>query len=233
MLITERRGFMRKRTQLQDRRLPDYTRGEEIMNMVTHIVGGGLGIGVLLLCLMKAVFAGSIPGIVGSSVYGGTMIILYTISSIYHGLTTHTSKKVMQILDHCAIYLLIAGTYTPIAVCAFLESYFWLGITLLILQWSIAALAITLNAIDLKKYKVFSMVSYIAMGWCVILVLPQFLQVIETEGFLLLLAGGISYSIGAILYGLGVKIRWMHSVFHILVVIGSILQFLSIYLYIL
>ena len=139
----------------------------------------------------------------------------------------------MQILDHCAIYLLIAGTYTPIIVCCFLDSFLWLGIGLLLLQWGLAALAITLNAIDLKKYKAFSMICYITLGWCIILVLPQFLQVVDPAGFFLLLAGGISYSVGAVLFGLGVKIRWMHSIFHIFVVIGSILQFLSIYLYIL
>lgn len=224
---------MIKRTRLKLRMLPNYTRGEEIMNMITHIVGGAIAIIIFILCLWHPnTFTSAGKGI-SCCVYGISMITVYTISSIYHGLNTYTSKRVMQILDHCAIYLLIAGTYTPIAVCAFLESYFRLGIALLILQWSFAALAITLNAIDLKKYKVFSMVSYIAMGWCIVLVLPQFLRVIEPVGFHLLLAGGISYSIGAILFGLGVKIRWMHSMFHILVVIGSILQFLSIYLYIL
>lgn len=161
------------------------------------------------------------------------MITVYTISSIYHGLKTNTSKKVMQILDHCAIYLLIAGTYTPIIVCAFLDTYLWLGIALLTLQWGLAALAITLNAIDLCKYKLFSMVCYITLGWCIILFLPQFLTVVPSAAFGYLLAGGISYTIGAIVFGLGTRVRWMHSVFHIFVVIGSLLQFASIYFYIL
>jgi len=224
---------MAKRTKLNLRILPSYTRGEEIMNMVTHIVGGGFAVLALLLCLLHPNTFTSVGKVLSCCVYGISMITVYTLSSIYHGLTTQTSKKVMQILDHCAIYLLIAGTYTPIIVCAFIASFFWLGIGLLLLQWCIAALAITLNAIDLKKYKVFSMISYIALGWCIILVLPQFLQVVKPAGFFLLLAGGISYSIGAILFGIGTKIRWMHSVFHIFVVIGSLLQFLSIYLYIL
>jgi hemolysin III len=139
----------------------------------------------------------------------------------------------MQILDHCAIYLLIAGTYTPIIVCRFMETYWWTGMIVLILQWGLAALAITLNAIDLSKFKLFSMICYIFLGWGIIFFLPQLLTVIEIAGFWYLLAGGISYTVGAILFGLGVKIRWMHSVFHIFVVIGSLLQFISIYFYIL
>ena len=224
---------MSKRTKLKFRNLPDYSRGEEIMNMVTHIVGGGFAVIILLLCLLRPNAFSPIRKGISCCIYGISMITVYAISSIYHGLTTQSSKKVMQVLDHCAIYLLIAGTYTPIIVCRFLDSFLWLGIGLLLLQWGLTALAITLNAIDLKKYKVFSMISYIAMGWCIILVLPQFLQVVDPAGFFLLLAGGISYSVGAILFGIGTKVRWMHSVFHIFVVIGSVLQFLSIYLYIL
>ena len=222
-----------KRTKLVNRFLPNYSRGEEIMNMVTHIVGGGFAVLILLLCLLH-------PGVytdrwrtVSCCVYGASMIIVYSISSIYHGLKTNTSKKVMQILDHCAIYLLIAGTYTPIIVCKFLENYLWLGIGLLILQWCLTALAITLNAIDLNNFKLFSMICYIALGWCIILFLPQFLKVVEAAGFVYLLAGGISYTVGAVLFGLGTKVQWMHSVFHIFVVIGSLLQFATIYFYIL
>ena len=159
---------MRKRTQLRDRRLPDYTRGEEIMNMVTHIVGGGLGVIVLLLCLMKAILAESTPGIVGSSVYGGTMIVLYTISSIYHGLLPGTGKKVLQVIDHCTIYFLICGTYTPILLSAFLPVYPIIAWGMLGVQWGLAILAATLTAIDLRKYRVFSMICYIFMGWCII-----------------------------------------------------------------
>ena len=109
---------MRKRIKLRDRILPDYTRGEEIMNMVTHIVGGGIGILVLLLCLSRTVFRHNVYGIVGSAIYGATMICLYTMSSVYHGMKPCTGKKVMQVLDHCTIYFLIAGTYSVIALTA-------------------------------------------------------------------------------------------------------------------
>lgn len=224
---------MAKRTKLIFRNLPDYTRGEEIMNMVTHIVGGGFAILALLLCLLHPNLYSSPWKIVSCIIYGVSMITVYTISSIYHGLRTNVSKKVLQILDHCAIYLLIAGTYTPITVCALIPHYPWVGSGILILQWGLAALAITLNAIDLKKYKGFSMVCYIVLGWCIIAFIPQLLTVMKLAGFWYLLAGGISYTVGAILFGIGTKVRWMHSVFHIFVVFGSILQFISIYFYIL
>ena len=222
---------MAKRIKLRDRLLPDYTRGEEIMNMVTHIVGGGLGILVLLLCIWKTVLTKNIAGIVGSAIYGGAMIILYTMSSIYHGLRPGTGKKVMQVIDHCTIYFLICGTYTPILLAAFLPVYPALGWGLLGAEWALAILAGTLTAIDLKKYNVFSMICYIAMGWGIIFFLPQAIAVLTRPGFLLLLSGGIVYTLGAILYGIGSKTHWFHSVFHIFVVLGSVLQFLAIFLY--
>jgi len=219
---------MKKRIKLKDRRLPNYTRGEEIMNMVTHIVGGALGIIALVFCVIKAALAGNTLGIIGSAIYGGTMVVLYSVSSVYHGLRPSTGKKVMQIIDHCTIYFLICGTYTPILLSAFVPVYPVLGWGLLAGEWILAILAATLTAIDLKKYNVFSMICYICMGWGIIFFIPQTIAVTSREGFLLLLSGGIAYTIGAVLYGIGSKMRWMHSVFHIFVVLGSLLQFLSI-----
>ncbi len=224
---------MAKRIKLRDRLLPNYTRGEEIMNMVTHIVGGGLGILALIICVIKAALNDSTPGIIGAAIYGGTMVTLYAISSIYHGLRPCTGKKVMQIIDHCTIYFLICGTYTPILLSAFLPVYPVIGWGLLIMEWALAILAATLTAIDLKKYNVFSMICYITMGWGIIFFLPQAIAVLTKPGFLLLLAGGITYTLGAVLYGIGSKKAWFHSVFHIFVVLGSLLQFLSIILYVL
>ncbi len=219
-----------KRIKLCDRRLPSYSKGEEIMNMVTHITGGAVGILVLLLCLLKAQRA---QDLVGSGIYGGTMILLYGISSVYHGLHPCTGKKVMQIIDHCAIYFLIAGTYTPILLSGIIPQMPALGWTIMGIEWGLAALATALTAIDLKKYNVFSMICYIFMGWCIIFFYPMARDLLPSACFGLLLSGGIVYTLGAILYGVGVKVKWMHSVFHIFVVVGSFLQFLSIYLYIL
>ena len=220
-----------KRIRLCDRRLPNYSRGEEIMNMVTHIVGGSLGVLALILCVIRAAMRNNIPGIVGASIYGGSMIALYAISSVYHGLHPNTGKKVLQIIDHCMIYALIAGTYTPIMLSAFIPTYPVIGWGMLATQWALAALAITLTAIDLHAYRVFSMVCYIVMGWGIVFILPQAMTVLSPVGFWLLFSGGVLYTVGAILYGVGVKIKWMHSVFHIFVVLGSLLQFLSILLF--
>ena len=221
-----------KRIKLRDRKLPDYTKGEEVMNMVTHIVGGGIGVLALLLCLGKSLWKGSLCGILCSLVYGLCMTGLYAMSSIYHGLRPGTGKKVLQVLDHCTIYFLIAGTYTPIVLCALAPRYPAIGCGLFVFEWVLTALAVTLTAIDLKKYNVFSMICYIGMGWGIIFFIPQCIAVMTLPGFYLLLSGGIAYTIGAVLYGVGVKTPWMHSVFHIFVVIGSILQFLAIFFFV-
>ena len=222
-----------KRTKLCDRALPYYTKGEEIMNMVTHIVGGALGIVVLVLCVIRAAVRGNIYGVVASAIYGTSMIALYTMSSVYHGVRPGLGKKVLQVIDHCTIYLLIAGTYTPIVLIAFRPVYPAIGWGLFALEWILAALATTLTAIDLKKYSALSMVFYIGLGWAVVPFIPQTIELMGMAGFGYLLAGGISYTIGAILFGIGSKIRWMHSVFHIFVVLGSLLQFVAIYCFVL
>ena len=220
-----------KRIKLRDRVLPDYTKGEEIMNMVTHIVGGGIGVFALLLCLGKAIWKGSLCGILCALLYGICMTGLYAMSSIYHGLRPGTGKKVLQVLDHCTIYFLIAGTYTPIVLCALAPVYPAIGWGLFIFEWVLTALAVTLTAIDLKKYNAFSMVCYVGMGWAVLPFMQQTMEVLTRPGFLWLLWGGIAYTLGAILYGIGSKKRWFHSVFHIFVVLGSLLQFISVLIF--
>ena len=226
-------GFpLKKRIKLADRKLPDYTFGEEVMNMVTHIVGGGLGVIALVLCVIRAWGSGWLE-MSAVILYGISMIALYTMSSIYHGLKPGMGKKVLQVIDHCTIYLLIAGTYTPIVLIAFRPEYPAIGWGLFILEWTLAALATTLTAIDLKKYSALSMMFYIGLGWAILPFIPLTMELLGTAGFVFLLAGGISYTIGAILFGIGSKVRWMHSVFHIFVVLGSLLQFLTIYLYVL
>ena len=220
-----------KRTKLSDRLLPDYTRGEEIMNMVTHIVGGGLGVLALILCVIRAATRGNLYGVVSGAIYGTSMIFLYTVSSVYHGLRPSMGKKVMQVLDHCTIYFLIAGSYTPVALSAIRPVYPELGWGMFAFEWVLTALAVTLTAIDLKKFNVFSMICYIGMGWLVLPFMRQTMEVLTRPGFLFLLFGGISYTVGAILYGIGSKKRWFHSVFHIFVFLGSLLQLISILCY--
>lgn len=222
-----------KRTKLRDRVLPAYTKGEEIFNMVTHIVGGGFGIIALVTCIIAAATKGNTLGVITGAVYGGSMVWLYTMSSIYHGLKNGTAKKVMQVIDHCTIYALIAGTYTPILVCSIRPIAPVTAWVLLGVVWGCTALAATLTAIDLKKYSVFSMICYIAMGWCIVFDLPAVLTAVGSEGFSWLLAGGIAYTVGAVLYVIGKKKKYMHSEFHMFTVLGSVLQYVCVIGYVL
>ena len=222
-----------KRTKLKDRILPKYSKGEEIFNMTSHIVGGALGIVALKLCVVFAAIHHNGYGVVSGAIYGVTMILLYTMSSIYHGLKPERfSKKVFQVLDHCSIFLLIAGSYTPFCLCTFREYNTALGWTIFGIIWAIAILGIVLNSIDIKKYKVFSMICYLGMGWCIIFTANLFPKLLGVGGTVFLVAGGIIYSLGAILYGLGKKHKWMHSIFHLFILLGSLLQFFCILLYV-
>lgn len=221
------------RTKLKDRILPDYTKGEEIFNMTSHIVGGSFGIVALVLCIVFAAIHHNGYAVVSSAIYGVMMIILYTMSSIYHGLKPQRkAKKVFQVLDHCSIFLLIAGSYTPFCLVTFREYNAVLGWTIFGIIWAIAILGITLNAVDIKKYKVFSMICYLGMGWCIIFTAKLLPKLLGIPGLILLVSGGIAYTVGAILYGLGRKKRYMHSIFHLFILLGSILQFFCILLYV-
>ena len=220
------------RTRLSDRRLPDYTRGEELFNMISHIVGGGLGISALVLCVTISAVSGNAWATVSSAVYGFSLILLYTMSSVYHGLKCETAKKVMQVLDHCTIYFLIAGTYTPILLCAIRKIAPVTAWVLFGVVWGFAALATVFTAIDLKKYSKFSMACYIGMGWCIVFAAKSTIESLSFPGLMFLLLGGVAYTVGAVLYGVGKKHRYMHSVFHIFVVAGSVLHFFCIFLYV-
>lgn len=219
------------RTPLKERTLPDYTRGNEIANMVTHIVGGAAGIAVLLLSIFISIFHSNVWGLVSGIIYGFSMICLYTVSSVYHGLLPCMGKKVMQVIDHCTIYFLIAGTYTPILLSAMRPEYPAVAWVVFGAEWAIAAFAAVFTAIDHKKYGKLSMLCYIGMGWFIILALKPTLAVLGSAGFMWLLAGGISYTVGAILYGLGKKHSVLHTVFHVFVDVGSILQAVCILVY--
>lgn len=220
-----------KRTKLCSRTLPSYTASEEWLNAISHGVGVLLGILVVVLCATKA--RGNHLSFIGCIIYGLSMIALYTVSTLYHSLKPGTAKKVFQIIDHCTIYILIAGTYTPILLTAFVPDAPMAGWGLLGLQWGVSVLAIVLNSIDLKKFRVFSYTAYIVLGWAILFVAPIALRLLSYRAFLYLLLGGISYTIGAILFAIGKKHRWFHGVFHIFVILGSLLQFIAIYQYIL
>ncbi len=212
--------------------LPSYTRGEERMNMISHIVGGTLSVAALaLLCVFSALHHDP-WAVVSSAIYGVTLTTMFTVSSIYHGLHIGKAKRVMRVIDHCDIYFLIAGTYTPILLVAIRPLNAEIAWTIFAVEWALTALAVTLNAIDLKRYEKISMACYIGMGWCIVAVLRLTIEAMTMPGFLLLLFGGIAFTIGAVLYNIGKRVHYMHSVFHIFVIIGCALQFSAIFFYV-
>ena len=221
------------RVRLRDRILPAYTKGEEIFNMVTHIVGGAIGIATLVFSILIPAFRGSVSGVLCGTVFGVSMVALYSMSSIYHGLRPNLAKRVFQIMDHCTIYFLIAGTYTPILVCCMAKRYpvaVWVTFGAV---WGLTALATTLTAIDLNRYKVFSQICYIAMGWSVIFTMRQAFDTLGLYGFLLVLGGGIFYTGGAVFFKIGKKKKYFHSIFHLLTLAGSICHALAVLFFVL
>ena len=187
----------------------------------------------IVLCSVFAAIHGNTYGVISGVIFGVNLTVLYVMSSIYHGLKPHRkAKKVFQIIDHCSIFLLIAGTYTPFALCTIREESTALGWTIFGIIWGLAILGIVLNSIDIQRYKIFSMICYLLMGWLIIFKINIVFNKLGIVGFVLLLSGGIIYTLGAIAYGLGKKYKWMHSVFHIACILGSLLQFLCIVLFV-
>ncbi len=219
------------RTCLKNRTLPTYSKGEEIFNSVTHIIGGAWGVLTLVMCILVSIFKDNAISLACGIIFGVSMIALYSISSIYHALPCGIAKKVFQVLDHCTIYLLIAGTYTPMLLCGLMKTDPVAAWGTFIAVWGLAVLSVTLNAIDLKKYKVFSMIGYVGMGWAIIFNIDSMYHALGKDGFALLLGGGILYTVGILFYKIGSKKKYFHSVFHIFVLLGSLLHSLSVILY--
>lgn len=218
-----------KRTKLEDRQLPDYTRGEEIFNMVSHIVGGAFGVIALGLCAGFSIYHKNWWGLAGGIIYGLMMIYLYTISSIYHGLIPEKPKKVMQVLDHCTIFALIFGTYVPVLLTGIRENYiviFWVTLAILIAS---TAVCVTFTAIDFKRYAVIANIGYFGIGWASVLLLYPMYKVYGIEFVIWILAGGLAYTFGIIFFAMGMKKRYMHSVFHLFILLGSVLHFIGIF----
>ncbi len=212
-----------------NKELPKYTLGEEIMNSITHGVGALLAIAALVLSVIFAAINKDSIAVISAIVYGVTLIILYTMSTLYHSIPNKTAKKVFRIIDHCSIYLLIAGTYTPYTL-VILPRY--PGLLMFAIVWSVAILGIVLNAVNINKFKIISFISYLFLGWVIVFAFNPLVENLDKVGLWLLIAGGLSYTIGTIFYKVGKKVRYMHSVFHLFVLAGSILHFFSILLYV-
>ena len=205
--------------------LPKDTLGEELWNSITHGLGALFGIFVLVTTLLEAE---GTREIVSCAIYGSALILLYTVSCVYHSLRPNVGKRVMQILDHCTIYFLIAGTYTPTALIGVHNADPTMAWVVFGLVWTLLIPAVVLTAVNMEKFSKVSMVFYIGMGWCIAIDFSAAIAGMGWTGFGFMLAGGIAYTIGAVIYGLGKKRRYMHSVFHIFVLIGSVLQYISI-----
>ena len=222
-----------KRIPLAERIMPDYTRGEEILNMVTHIIGGAVALLILVGSVIISAKHRNAWGVVSGSIYGFLSCCLFAVSSVYHGLPDGMGKRVMQVIDHCTIYFMIAGTYTPLLLVGIRPTAPVAAWTVFGIEWGCACAAAALTAIDLKKYSKLSMACYITMGWAVVAILKKTVEAMTMQGFLWLLAGGICYSVGAVLYGIGKKKRYVHGIFHLFVNAGSLLQAISILFFVL
>lgn len=207
--------------------IPEYSLGEELVSSISHGIGALLGIAALVL---SVVFSKNSITIVSSAIYGITLIILYLISCLYHSFSPRIkAKKVFRVLDHDSIYLLIFGTYMPYLLVSIGGSKGW---TLWGILLGLSILGIVFNSVNLEKFKNVSLISYILMGWIIIFSFKDVYNSIGFYGTLYLILGGVFYTIGALFYRLGKKIKYMHSIFHLLVLAGSIFHFFSIFLYV-
>jgi len=203
-----------------------YTLGEEIVNAITHGLGALLGVAGTVYMIVISEIKGDSWWVVTSAIYGFTLILLFTMSTIYHALKPNRAKKVFRVFDHASIYLLIAGTYTPITLGVMRNALGWV---LFSVVWGISILGIVLNSISIEKFKKISMVFYIITGWAVIMAVQPMLSLMTVKGLLLMLFGGIAYTGGIAFFAMK-KVRYMHSIWHIFVLLGAVLQYFAILL---
>ena len=206
-----------------------YSIGEEIFNSVTHGIGAGLAVAAIVLLIVRAVLYAPVEEkgfyITSYTIFGASMFILYLMSTLYHALTPYGAKKVFAIFDHSCIYLLIAGTYTPFCLTALRGAIGWVLFGII---WALAIAGMTFYAIFGSKMRILSAVTYVLMGWLVIFAFKPMVQALPKVSITLLLLGGAVYTIGCIFYALK-KIKWMHSIWHIFVIFGSVLHFFSVF----
>lgn len=205
-----------------------YSPEEERLNIISHGIGFLLSIVALFLLIQRALEFDSTAYLVSFSVFGASMILLYAASTLYHSAKDHQRRARLNILDHASIYILIAGTYTPFAVIS-LPSL--VGNIILWTVWLIALAGIILKFFFTGKYQLLSTIMYVAMGWIIVFAGNSMLENLSTEGLWWLGAGGVSYTIGAILFMLK-KIPFNHAIFHVFVLMGTFSHFISIYLYV-
>lgn len=203
-----------------------YTLGEEIFNSVSHGIGGGLSIAGTVILIVFAVIYSNAWGVVSSAIYGSSLIILYTMSTLYHAITNRKAKGFFRIMDHNTIFFLIAGTYTPITLVPLRGALGW---TIFGVVWGAAVLGIVLNSIDLEKFRKPSVVCYLLMGWAIVAAVKPMLANVNKLSLLFLLIGGACYSVGVIFYAIK-KVKYFHSIWHLFTIAGSVFHWFSILL---
>ncbi len=219
------------RTPLKERPFPDYTRKEEMLNMWSHVFGAVCA--AVMMVMVVRLTRGNPLAMVSCVVYVASVFVMLVVSAVYHGLPKGMPKQVMRVVDHCDIFFTIAGTYTPITLLGICKINPGLGWTIFAIEWALAIVGATLNAIDLKKFSKFSMACYLGMGWCVLISLKPAIQALTWPGFCWIIAGGVAYTVGAVLYQIGKKKRYRHFVFHIFVVVAVVVQFIGFVKYLL
>lgn len=203
-----------------------YTLGEELFNAITHGIGALLSVAGCVILLVRCHQLGDGVAAVSSAIYGTTLIILYTMSTLYHALANEKAKAVFRVFDHVTIYLLIAGTYTPYTLACLGGALGW---TLFGIVWAAAIVGIVFSSISLRRFQKLSMICYITMGWVILIAIKPLWQVIGTLPMIFLVIGGVLYTGGVLFYQMK-ESRYMHSIWHLFVIAGSIFQYFSILL---
>ena len=205
-----------------------YTLGEEIFNSTSHGIGTIISLVALIVMIVISAKQGSALSVVASIIFGLTLILLYVSSTLYHALTNPTAKRVFQVFDHCAIFLLIAGSYTPYALLTIGGSKGWIIFGVI---WFCALVGILLNSINLKKFQLFSIILYLGMGWTVVFYIRDLIANLALGGIILLAIGGVAYTLGIVFYMVK-RIKYFHSVWHLFVLAGSICHIFSVMLFV-
>ena len=207
-------------------KIPKYTLAEELINAISHGFGTAFAITALVLTVVISARHHSAIAVVSSCIYGSSMIIMFLISCLYHSFSPKLkAKKVFRVLDHCDIYVFIAGSYTPFCLCLIggLKGWLMFGVI-----WICTVIGILLNSIDMDRFEKPSFALYLIMGWMIILSLEVLLTKLPTAALVLLISGGVVYTLGSAFYIIGAKRKYLHSVFHFFILIAAILQFFSI-----
>lgn len=201
-----------------------YSFGEEIANSVTHGVGWLLSVGGLATLVTVAAITGGTMRVLSCAIFGTTLVLLYAASTLYHAVPSERAKQIFRVLDHSAIFLLIAGTYTPLSLVSLGGGWGW---ALFGSIWFLAAVGILLNTLAHGRWRWLSITLYVVMGWLVVVAVKPLVAALEMESLVLVLAGGLAYTLGLLFYGWK-RLPYAHSVWHVFVLTGSVLHFFAV-----